>query len=136
MAHDRITYGVNTWDFVAILGLPQIPQRMLKPVEMPGVDGLAFKYMANRAQPSRLTLVAVATDQSDEEAWIASMAALTALRVAIYTGTGVLYQNQVFMEVVHRESRQISVGAWANVSLGNTGRLLIFEVTIQFPYGV
>lgn len=135
MAHDRITWGAYTWDFVRIDGFPQVVQRTLKPVKQPGVDGVAFKYMSNDAQPSRLTLYAVATDQADEEAWITSMMNLTGRQVTVYGGTGVTYANQVFSEVVHRASNAMEVAAWANVSLGSTGRLLVFEATVQYPFG-
>lgn len=135
MAHDRIVYGIYSWDFVAIEGIPQVVQRTLKAVKQPGVDGVAFKYMANDAQPSRLTLIAVATDQSDEEAWIAAMANLTGRQVSIYSSTGVAYHNQVFHEVAHRSANRMEVAAWANVDLGSTSRLLVFDVTVQYPYG-
>ena len=45
MAHDRITYGLYTWDFVALVGSIQIPQRVLKTIKMPGVDGKALSLI-------------------------------------------------------------------------------------------
>lgn len=136
MPHDRITYSVYTWDFVQIQGVPNIPQRKLKTIKMPGVWGKAFKFMSIEADPARLTLVAAAINQADEEAWIASMAELTGRPVTVYSSTGVPYYNQIFHEVRHVSTTTVAVGAFANVDLGSTGRLLTFEATLEYPYGV
>lgn len=135
MPNDRITYGFNTWNFVQIIGVPNIPQRKLKPIKMPGVWGKAFKFMSQEADPARLTLVAPAVDQADEEAWIASMAELTGRPVTVYSGTGVAYHNQIFHEVRHVGTQSVRVGVYGGVNLGDTGRLVTFEATLEYPYG-
>lgn len=135
MPHDRITYGAYTWDFVQINGVPQTPQRKLKVLKMPGVWGKAFKLMSQEADPARLQLVGVAADEADEEAWITAMTSLTGLPVTVYSSTGVPYYNQIFHSVVHKSTQTVAVGAWASVDLGNTGRLVVFEATLEYPFG-
>lgn len=136
MAHDRITYGLYTWDFVALVGSIQVPQRVLKTIKMPGVDGKAFKELSIEAQPGQLIMLAPALNQADEEDWIASMFGLSgAGSVTIYSGTEVPYYNRILTNMVHRSSERVAVGAYAGVSLGSTGRLLTFEATIEYPFG-
>lgn len=136
MPNDRIAYGFFYWDFVSISGLPQIPQRELKEIKMPGVWGVAFKVMSREAPEGRLTLTAAALNQADEEAWIASMSELVGRPVSIYTSTGVAYHNQVVTSVRHVSSNGIAVGAFKATSLGNVGRLLVFEMGVKYPFGV
>lgn len=135
MPHDRIVYGPYYWDFIQIIGEPQIPQRKLKGIKMPGVWGKAFKIMSQEADPARLTLVAAAINLADESAWIASMAELTARPVTVYTSTGRVHHNQIFHEVVLKSVQTVAVGAWQSVDLGNDGRILMFEATLEYPYG-
>lgn len=135
MPRDRIVYGAFYWDFVMIAGVPQIPQRVLKTIKMPGVDGKAFKFLSAEASPARLTLIAPAVNQADEEAWIAAMAELTGRQVTVYSSTGVAYHNQVFHEIVLRSVEPVIVGSYGGVNLGSTGRLLTFEATLEYPYG-
>lgn len=135
MAHDRITYGAYVWDFVAIKGLPQPPTRELKSIKMPGVDGVAFKFMSMTAKPGQLLMLAPALNLADEEDWIRSMGELSGRQVNIWSGSGLLYYDQVFHEVAHRDTQVVTAGMYGPVSLGSTGRLLTFEATVQYPYG-
>ena len=135
MAHDRIEFGFFFWDFVAIRGVPQIPQRVLKGMKMPGVDGMAFKFMSLEGSPSRVVLEAPALNLADEIDWIASMAELSGRQISLYSATSVGYHNQVFHEVTHEGTQACVVGAWGPYNLGSTGRLLTFSATVQYPYG-
>ena len=63
------------------------------------------------------------------------MAALTGLPVTIYSGTSVPYYNQIFHEVRHVSSDTIAVGGLRRIDLGSTGRLVVFEATLEYPYG-
>jgi hypothetical protein len=136
MAHDRITYGSFFWDFVRLDGQPQLPQRKLKTIKMPGVWGKAFKLMSVEADPARVVMEAAAVNEADEIDWIAAMFELTARPVGLYTGTGLLYQNQVFHEVRHERSVKMAVAAWGPVDLGADARLLTFSATVEYPFGV
>jgi hypothetical protein len=136
MPRDRIDYGIYSWQFVSIAGTPQIPSRQLKVVKMPGVWGKSFKVMSQEAPPARLTLTAVAINQADEEAWIASMAELAGRPVSVYSSTGVAYHNQIVHSVRHVSGATVVVGAYQGVSLGSTGRLLVFEMDVEYPFGV
>lgn len=135
MPHDRITYGLFTWDFVRLDGQPQIPQRKLKTLKMPGVWGKAFKIMSQEADPARVVLEAAAINEADEYDWIAAMHELTARPVSLYTGTGILYQNQIFHEVKHEGSVKMAVASWAGINLGPDARLLTFSATVEYPFG-
>jgi len=135
LAHDRITYGIFTWDFARIDGQPQIPQRKLKPIKMPGVWGKAFKLMSQEADPAQVTLEAPALSLVEEMDWIASMAELTGRPITLYTGTGVPYQNQIFHSVVHVRTVKVAVGKWGTVNLGSDGRLLTFTAVVEYPFG-
>lgn len=135
MPHDRITYGLFTWDFVRLDGQPQIPQRKLKTIKMPGTWGKAFKIMSMEADGARVTLEAAAVDEADEYAWIASMFELTGRPVSLYTGTGVLYQNQIFYDVRHEGTVKMAVANWGGINLGPDARLLTFSATVEYPFG-
>lgn len=135
MPHDRITYGVYTWDFARISGVPQIPTRQLKIIKMPGVDGKAFKFMSMEGRAQRVQLEAPAEDEADEIAWIAAMAELSGRQVSLYSGTGIGYHNQVFHEVVHEGTEKMAVASWNGTDLGSDARLLTFSATVEYPYG-
>lgn len=135
MPNDRITYGVYTWNFIAIHGAPDLPDWTLKPIKKDGVDGIAFKYQDRMAEPSTLTLEAAAEDLLDEAAWMASMKALVGYGITIYSATGITYSNVVVLGVRLVNSQAVTVGAWGATSLGSDGRILTFEMTVQYPYG-
>lgn len=135
MPNDRIVFGAYTWNFVSLSGNPQIPQRVLKTLQMPGVDGKAFKIMRREGSKATIQFTAVAVNLADEIAWIASMAELSGRQVQIYSSTGVSYGNQVLHEVQHVSSQKIAVGAWGATALGSDARLLTFQATTEYPYG-
>lgn len=135
MPHDRIVYGIYYWDFVRLDGQPQMPQRILKRIKMPGVWGKAFKIMSQEAAPARVKLLAPAINAADEIDWIVAMRELTARPVGLYTGTGIFYQNQVFHELTHEGSEKMHVASWAGLDLGSDARLLTFSATVEYPFG-
>lgn len=136
MPADRIVYGAFSWQFVAIRGVPQLPDANLQRIKKRGVDGAAYLYVDREAEPSTLTLEAAALNQADEESWIASMSNLVGLQVTVYTSTGVSYGSLVVTACRHLASQAVAVGKYGAVSLGSTGRLLTFEMVVEYPYGV
>lgn len=135
MPHDRIVYGIYYWDFARISGQPQIPQRKLKTIKMPGVWGKAFKIMSQEADGARVTLEAVAVNEADEYDWITAMSELTGRPVSIYSGTGIAYHNQIFHSVVHEGTQKMTVASWGGLDLGSDARLMTFSATVEYPFG-
>ena len=136
MATNRI-YHPNSgyfWDFISIKGNPDLPGMALKPIEKAGVDGIAFKEMEFRAEPTPLYLKALADDAAAATLLVSDMKNIQGTQVDVHTSSGTIYYNVVVLSsrLVHRKF--VGNPIWLGVNR-TSGIRLNFALVVQYPYG-
>lgn len=134
MPYNRIVHNSSYWDFIEISGHPDLPGQTLKTIEKDGVDGVAYKEMAFRANSTPIYLRGLATDAADLQLFIASMKNLQGTQVTIYTSSGIAYNNVIIESVTHNSSKFLHMAQWAAYTFPNSWEVK-WQMVVRYPYG-